>query len=54
MKVCRRLLVFHFELLFPYLFSFVKTSTGGVDLGSEVPFSAITRGHRHPRVMQLR
>ena len=31
MKICRRLPTFHFELLFPYLFSFVETSTDGVD-----------------------
>jgi hypothetical protein len=31
MRVCRRLPVFHFELLFPYLFSFVETATDGVD-----------------------
>jgi hypothetical protein len=31
MKACRRLPTFHFELLFSYLFSFVETSTDGVD-----------------------
>jgi hypothetical protein len=31
MRVCRRLPTFHFELLFSYLFSFVETSTDGVD-----------------------
>ncbi len=31
MKICRRLPELHFELLFPFLFSFVETSTGSVD-----------------------
>jgi hypothetical protein len=31
MKICRRRPAFHFELLFPYLFSFVETPADGVD-----------------------